>query len=67
MTLTLLVGIGIIILSVYALYVGVFIPSLINEKLAKIDEIRNKAKRNPLISVFSNEAVFTTQDRLGRR
>lgn len=46
--MTLLVGIGIIILWVYVLYVGVFIPGLINEKLPKIDEVRNKARRNLL-------------------
>ncbi len=65
MTLTLLVGIGIVILCVYALYVGVFIPGLINKKLAKIDEIRKEA--NPLFSGFSNEAGFTTQDRFSRK
>ncbi len=48
MAMTLLVGIGIVILCVYVLYIGVFIPGLINEKLTKVDKIRNKAKRDLL-------------------
>jgi uncharacterized membrane-anchored protein len=52
MAMKLLVGIGIIILWVYVLYVGVFIPGLINEKLPKIEEIRDKAKRNLLNSKY---------------
>ncbi len=42
--MTFLIGIGILILCVYGLYVGVFIPISIRRKLPEIDETRKKTE-----------------------
>lgn len=44
MVMTFLIGIGILILCIYGLYVGVFIPGSWSRKLSKADEIRKKTK-----------------------
>ncbi len=44
MAMTFLIGIGIIILCAYGLYVGVYIPNSLSRKLSKADEIRKKAE-----------------------
>ena len=44
MLMRFLIGIGFLILCVYGLYVGVFIPRSIIKKIPEIDEIRNKQK-----------------------
>ena len=44
--MTYLIGIGILILCVYGLYVGVLIPNSIRRKLPEIDEIRTKTESN---------------------
>ncbi len=42
--MTFLIGIGILILWVYGLYVGVFIPIAIRRKFPEIDETGKKTK-----------------------
>ncbi len=46
MLMTLLIGIGFLILCIYALYVGIFIPHLISRKLPEIEEIGEKTGSN---------------------
>jgi len=48
--MTFLIGIGILILCIYGLYMGVFIPGSISRKLSKADEIRKKTNSNLLNS-----------------
>ncbi len=44
MVMTFLIGIGVIILFAYGLYLGVYIPDSLSRKLSKADEIRKKAE-----------------------